>query len=752
VLPPPYLAQETPPALRDDALEALAAILALCDRLLATGDTRLVFTSRETLPAPFATERRCRELERLAPEDAVRLVERALEGSRAERAGAADDATRESIDALVDAVHGHARTLALLAPSLRALGVERTRARLADLMAEMDRRFPGSRERSVFASVELSLERLAPTNRERAAVLGVFHGGVQLDMLRHMTGWEQADSQALAEDLIRTGLATANPYDHLTLDPALCPYLRGRLEPDALDALTGRWAESMGHYVAFLEQQQSRQAEMAATLTVLMLPNLLALFDRVQGDAEATIGLTTSLYQLMQALGRPRLLARVGQVRDAAAQALARQPGGDWNHARFAAERTRIEQQLDGGRLREALAGADALLRRARAVGESAYPLADYDLAVACFLLAGVLTTCLRPEQALLLLDEARQRFETVERGRPGCGAERMASACLTERGGCLLDLDRLDGSAAAYAESIALAERRGDARDVALGKGQLGTVQLKQGRYPEALAAYAEAREHFARLDEPGSVAGFWHETGIAYEKSGNPEAAEDAYLRSLAINVRLGDTAGQPSTLVQLGNLYQTVLNRPEDAAAFYRQSADLYGGIGDTANEGRARNNLANTLRGLRRLDEARREIGRAIECGAQFGHASQSWTAWAILADIETDAGDPESAAVARSKAIDAYLDHRRAGGENHLLPGRIARAVGARLHARDPAQARALLAKLAQAPNRQEQFRPFLQSLDALCTGSRDPALAQTPWLDFSMSAEILLLIETLPPP
>ena len=46
----------------------------------------------------------------------------------------------------------------------------------------------------------------------------------------------------------------------------------------------------------------------------------------------------------------------------------------------------------------------------------------------------------------------------------------------------------------------------------------------------------------------------------------------------------------------------------------------------------------------------------------------------------------------------------------------------------------------------------EQLRPFLQSLDALCTGSRDPALAQTPGLHYTMSAEILLLIETLPPP
>ena len=89
------------------------------------------------------------------------------------------------------AVHGHARTLALLAPSLRARGVAATRTSLVELMAEMDKQFPGSREKSVFASVELSLRRLSQANRERARVLGVFHGGVDLDALRAMMQWEK---------------------------------------------------------------------------------------------------------------------------------------------------------------------------------------------------------------------------------------------------------------------------------------------------------------------------------------------------------------------------------------------------------------------------------------------------------------------------------------------------------------------------------------------------------------------------------
>ena len=164
----------------------------------------------------------------------------------------------------------------------------------------------------------------------------------------------------------------------------------------------------------------------------------------------------------------------------------------------------------------------------------------------------------------------------------------------------------------------------------VAVGKGQLGTVRMQQRRYPEALAAYAEARERFTQLDELGSVAVFWHQTGIVYQAAGQPEAAEDAYRKSLAITVRLGDVAGQANTLSQLGNLYVGVLDRPEEAAAFYRQAVDKYVEIRDVAREGVARNNLGNTLRKLRRLDEARQEIRRTIECDAQFGHAAEPWT--------------------------------------------------------------------------------------------------------------------------
>ncbi|MBL8248748.1 MAG: tetratricopeptide repeat protein, partial [Candidatus Competibacter sp.] len=122
--------------------------------------------------------------------------------------------------------------------------------------------------------------------------------------------------------------------------------------------------------------------------------------------------------------------------------------------------------------------------------------------------------------------------------------------------------------------------------------------------------------------------VALSWHQTGTVYQEMGQPEAAEDAYRQSLAIKVRLGNVAGQASTLNQLGIMYDDDLGRPEEAVAFLNQAADKYLEIRDAAKEGRVRNNLAIRLRKLRRLNEARQEIRRAIECGAQCGKPGPS----------------------------------------------------------------------------------------------------------------------------
>jgi tetratricopeptide (TPR) repeat protein len=324
-----------------------------------------------------------------------------------------------------------------------------------------------------------------------------------------------------------------------------------------------------------------------------------------------------------------------------------------------------------------------------------------------------------------------------------------MASGCIAERGDCLRDLGRLDDSASAYEEAIRRAVEAGAERGVAVGKGNLGTVRLLQRRYPEALAAYEEARESFTRLSEPGTVGGIWYQTGMVYEGLGQFEAAEAASRQALAINVLLGDLAEQARTLLQLGTLYGEKLGRFEDAAAFFRQAADLFEQSGDAANEGRARNNLAEVLRKLCRFADARGEILRAIESKAQSGHSSEPWASWVILAKIEADAGRPEAEAKAKQKSISCFLAYRRDGGENHDDDGRLALTVGNDLRKHAAADVVSGLQRLAAKPDLQKEMRPFVLALQAIAAGSRDRGLADSPDLDYTMSAEILFLLETL---
>ena len=68
-----------------------------------------------------------------------------------------------------------------------------------------------------------------------------------------------------------------------------------------------------------------------------------------------------------------------------------------------------------------------------------------------------------------------------------------------------------------------------------------------------------------------------------------------------------------------------------------------------------------------------------------------------------------------------------------------------------LLAGDAAEAASLLQQLAADPNA-AWFLPFIRALQAIVAGSRDRTLADAPDLNYTMAAEILFLIETLPEP
>jgi tetratricopeptide (TPR) repeat protein len=732
---------------------AAGEILDLCRRLLdADGRCRIVFTSREGLPAPFERGR-CRvELGRLAAADAVQLVERVMaeEGWQpaADDRDALPGATPQEVLRLVNAVDGHARALVLLAREVARRGVTATTARLTKLMADLDRRHPGDRENSLYASVELSLQRLPAAVRERVDALAVFHGGGHVVNLGNVMDVDTDAARQIAIALIDVGLAEDMGYGYLRLDPALPAYLARTQTAETLAARRARWAEAMMALVDFLYEQRSQDARLSARLTLLELPNLTALLDWLAAHLHAgaltperVANVAGSIEQLLEFLGQPAALARAVAVRTAAAQQL-----GDWSGAQFEAERLRVERLLGTGQGQAALHAAEALHRRALAAGEDAYAGAAYDIAVAHILLGRVLHLGGRAADALTPLAEAQARFQALADGGD-TSAALMASGSIVEQGDCLKALGRLAEAAACYEEGIRRAEVLDDRRGIAVNIGQLGTVRLYQGRHAEALTAWEEVRRIFQELGEPAAVAGAWHQMGVAHRQAGNWAEAERAYRQGLSIRVQHNLRGDQAASLGELGSLYDGI-GRLEEAVTFYRQAADLYVTLGDLALEGRVRSNMADTLRQLGRLDEAWQAIERAIECKRPFGHAAEPWKTFAILHEIERAAGNPAAARAAWQQARAAYLAYRRDGGYAQG-GGQFVADVVQWVQQGQSAEAAHLIAQVESADAAPQSLRKLATGVRLALGGQGDPSLADDPGLYYRDAAELLLFLERL---
>ena len=728
-------------------------IFDLCESLLhASQTTRVIFTSRESLPRPLSRPDRTVELRELDPNDAVELVSNVmkLEG-RTPKGDDAGNTPQEIVD-LVEAVGCHARALTLLAREIAVQGVRATTENVHRLMAELDHKHPGDRENSLYASVELSLRRLPPAIREQVQALGVFKGGGQVQMMQRVLDVDEGTAADIGRSLVEVGLAEWGSHGYLALDPGLPSHLSRALSPSKHIAIQRRWAEAMVALTRFLYQQTFLHPELSAQLTVMELPNLMALLDWLQESAapEQSLDVAIEMEALLAKLGRQRASARATFAREQAARRL--NPGGDWTYARFNAEIAALERLLESGPLSAGLAAAQRLLERSEAAGSDAYEGATYNTAMAHLMVGRVMRMTGAPEAGLAPLREARRRLKLLADGGD-TRAARMASAAVADMADCLCDLRRLDEAASAYNEAIRSAVALGDRRGAAVSKGQLGTVRLLQRRYEDALRAYSEARTSFEAIGEPRTVATYWHQAGAAYREAGQFEHAESAYRQALALKVQLKDVAGEASSLTELGNLYHAI-GRLEEAVMCSQQAAAICVRLGDRRHEGSVRNNLAGTLLKLGRLHEARSELMSAIECKELCGPTTEPWTTWELLRGLEEVSGDVEAAAVARDRAFNSYLSYRRGGGQSYDWGAEACRAVAQALRQGEHSAIAAVGQQLRRdlpvpEANADSRSQALVSSLIAILSGTRTPSLAQDPEMLFADAVELTLLLESL---
>jgi tetratricopeptide (TPR) repeat protein len=724
--------------------EALKSFFDLCKKLLTIEDTRLLFTSREALPGPFDAKFQRVTLSRLDKKDAIELVHQAMTAAGLTPKEDDRGGTHPEVEALVEAVNCNARSLVLLAPYISEFGVRQTTENLGRLMAKLHQQYPDERERSLFASVELSLRRLSPEIREKIKPLDVFQGGGHISKIAYVLKLNEEERDLLVRELLQIGLAELMPYNFLRFHPALCLSLQQELEDSEITEITARWARSMRQLIDFLHYHLTKNAQLALDLTILELPNLVRLLEyvRMQNKPEETVEIATNIEQLISYLGRPNLLSQVESIRKREANKL-----GNWNHARFESSRMQIERLLGSGDFSMALKEVKMLLGRCLQAVEGAYIGADYDTANAYFMLGRIQRKRRAAEAALQPIDEAYRRFQQLA-DQGNNRAARMTALSFEEKGHCLLYLGRYEEAVSAYSEVVTISQKLKDGREVAVAKAQIGTVRMFQRRYDEAFKVYNEALKLFTELGEPATIAGAWHQIGIVHEQSNRFEEAEQAYQQALAIFVQQNNRVGEASSLNQLGVLYDR-MNCLEESVTFHKKAADINFIIKNQVGEGDSRCNHAISLIKLRRYDEARQEILRAIECYKPYGHAAEPWKTWNILCEIEQAEGNPEAAAQAREQAIQLYLAYRRDGGENHEPGGRMCAWFEKELQNQEPEEIKKQLAGYENDPKILPSLKPLIPKLQAILDGSRDPGLAVDPELGVSNAAEILLILEKL---
>ncbi|MCP4267621.1 MAG: tetratricopeptide repeat protein [Candidatus Brocadiaceae bacterium] len=621
-------------------------------------------------------------------------------------------------------------------------GISESVSKILDVMGK---RLSDKREDALFAGIEYSLHQLSSEIREKVKPLGVFQEGGSISNVANVLQLNDEDRDLIVKQLVDMNLAKPMSYGFLRFHPALCPYLHKELDDTALNKCKARWSECLRQLSEFLYKQQSEDSELADSLTLLELPNLMKSLEYVQSQSvpEVTLDRVTLIEQLIAHLDKPEILAKVKGIREEEEK-----KSTEWGPERFETLSIQVEKLLEIGNLPQALSVAQVLLDKCLKADEGSYEGSDYDTAMAYILLGRVLRLGGAAENALQSINEAHKRFQQLSEKEGSDAAGKMASATLAKKGECLLELGRLDESAAAYEESIQVAEALKSDKHIAVSKGQLGTVRMSQGRHEEAINAHNEAREIFEGLGDLNMVAVAYQQMGAVHEEIAQFEEAEQAYKQSLAITVGQKNPLDEAKNLGRLGSFYAKV-GRSEEAVDFLRQSAEKYVETKETANEGRVRGNLTITLITLKRYDEARKEIQRAIECFKPYGYDVEPWRAWDKLHVIEMADNNQEAADQARNQAIQLYLAFRRNGGEDHNPGGRLCTLFRDAMEKQPPEEVKKNLDEVANDPKIPAQGKLLVSKLQTILTGSREVELASDPDLDYIDAAEILFLFENL---
>ena len=249
-------------------------------------------------------------------------------------------------------------------------------------------------------------------------------------------------------------------------------------------------------------------------------------------------------------------------------------------------------------------------------------------------------------DAAVSTLEQARTLLQSLA-GQANKETEYLAYITLGEKATALRALNRLEEAEHDMKEVLELARTLGDQRNEAVELQRLAQVYRAQERLAEAQDMFQKAHDLFDKLGERSSVGSALHDMGSLYRSARQWKPAEVTLLRVYRVRVEEGDRYGEAMTITELGNLYYDVHDF-EKSVEFYRDAAKIFRELNAGRLEGIARTSVARPLIDLRRYEEARIELRRALECKQQFDDGVESWRTWALIEEVERAMGHLEAA--------------------------------------------------------------------------------------------------------
>ncbi|MEU5659974.1 tetratricopeptide repeat protein [Streptomyces sp. NPDC047737] len=628
--------------------------------LLPPGHHGILITSRHSLPGLG----RLRTVSHLQPEDAVALLEAALQNNDPEDLRVEQDPQSAERVALACGC----LPLALqITAALLAQDPDQPLSERADALARTESVLDGLNdgERSLRAMFDQSLDRLLPQEQDLFRLLSLNPGpDISTPAAAVLADQPQPATERLLGRLAASHLIERNPavrgrwqmhdllraYAHEQAETVMA---RGRAPRRRYDQAHHRLID---HYIQHAEAANTHLGPPGSSVSSRFTgrEEALAWFDAERENLIATAHATPHAgrgigFALGPYLEWRRRLQDLLVVRSLALDACTTlkdtaNEAGAWSNLGLALQELR--------RFDEALTAHETARDLYRQTGNT------HGEAGAWSNLGIAVQELRRFDEALTAQETARDLFQQT-------GDTHGEATAWSNLGIAVQELRRFDEALTAHQTARDLYQQTGNTHGEAKAWNNLGTALQELRRFDEALTAQETSRDLYQQTGDTHGEATAWNNLGTALKELCRYDEALTAHHTDLAHCQQAGDTHGAATAWNNIGIALKE-LRRFDEAHDAHTTARTLFQQTGDTHREADVWKNLGITSRGLERFEEAVEAGRRAVSMLAQAQDWFRTGEAWGELATTLATAGtDPARVREAWLESATAYT---RAGAD------------------------------------------------------------------------------------